>query len=1173
VADINLKANLNRSDVTMGLQELTSQLGMALGQATGFGTAATQMAGSPNMLGGAFGSTFTDARMAYSPHYGSVHAATTMAQEQAVQQRGLAAAQQLKPPGVAPAAFAMAAMTNSIERDAAARDQASSAARAAFYTSAGGLAGGAAAAMAGGWAGAKVGAAMGARFFGAGGAAAGAAIGGLAGNWFGFDAGMDFTGGKIENHFARVEQIGGVTKELGEIAGGGRGMGREGRYGLGIAARKAAGDLNMDVQQMGDILAVGREAGMMPSSKDPGKAREQYRDYARAIEEGAQVLQSSLASATQVIKQATSQGMSSTEGISRAAGAGGADAWLQQQSRMNAFGNAGAAAGRGMGFTGAQGRGVYMGGLSANSGLSGEEQKIMGGKFGVGGFVGQAQMAMAASPAGDMQLMAAMGGQGGASMMDMPGAALAGLTANGDDLMTGMMNFTVNKDSYRRGIGTKGVQAMARQQMSAGADMLESMGMGGTAKTRQAFFAMNQMGLSGLQARTLVGGSGRGGGGGGGGGRGNMSANQVAKMAMARQATDLGGTGVLSDAEIQAQVDSAPQFGIDFGEAAMAGAAGALFASPTGPGAVVAGVGWAAADVAMQNFGALKNLVMGDGPGLFASAPVKADYYQQKSNRKVDAKVRAAEKSMGFVRTDEDEITDALSTNLTGIGMDLDAEGSPKASAMTHAALTAAGLKTVDPNSKGAIKVGGDYFNNREVQKLALSNPGITKKQRELGREGALKSLMSKEVGRVAAIERRTPLEEAGWIAAASGKDRTFDAIDSSEKAREGIIEAVAAMKAGDDPKIAAGNYQRLVQRQIGLGGKELQAAVKEEGLGGNTAIAFVSALTNQSAEGLSATIKSVSARGLGAGFAGAKEENAGRLAGFLDDQYSGEVTSERTKSERGAIKGQMMGQLYKRQGIIYDYEKADAAVDKFLADPEGGDADFSVPAGWGGDEKSVSLSDLYAPISEKMAAKKSAGQSAKDEGSLFTRKVGAQISARLGHRMRGAIENPSLREGVQKDVDRIWGDALLAGTEADRAKYSKAPDFFKERERGGQDFIAKFDMRDKANQPGAFSMVPEEGAGTGQGIASVLEDAKKAVLGYFMTTPAAEFAEQSKVEDSDIETGKPKKRRRRNRGLQNAAGFGASESAMATINKSLRHTERMFKITAKQIAGKQDKK
>src|SRR5690606_26124907 len=154
------------------------------------------------------------------------------------------------------------------------------------------------------------------------------------------------------------------SRELGEIVGAGRNLGRSARYDLGVAARQAASDLRMDVNEMADILSLGRQTGMLPNATDPARAREQYREFARAIQEGAQILGTSLAGATQVIKAATAQGMSAQEGIIRAAGMGGAEAFLTQMSQRAAAAS----------------------------------------------FIGATHMAMSRSPIGTLQLMSAMGG-------------------------------------------------------------------------------------------------------------------------------------------------------------------------------------------------------------------------------------------------------------------------------------------------------------------------------------------------------------------------------------------------------------------------------------------------------------------------------------------------------------------------------------------------------------------------------------------------------------------------------------------------------------------------------------------------------------------------------------------------------------------------------------------
>ena len=138
--DLKFTASLDSTQFMGQIRELRSQVGMALSSATGFNNAAMAMAGTPNLGGSGFGHTFTNPAMAYAPHYGAIQAHTTMQQEAAVLTNGLGAAQQLKPPGVAPASYAMAAMSNAIERDVAGRQEAAAAARATFWTGAGGLA-------------------------------------------------------------------------------------------------------------------------------------------------------------------------------------------------------------------------------------------------------------------------------------------------------------------------------------------------------------------------------------------------------------------------------------------------------------------------------------------------------------------------------------------------------------------------------------------------------------------------------------------------------------------------------------------------------------------------------------------------------------------------------------------------------------------------------------------------------------------------------------------------------------------------------------------------------------------------------------------------------------------------------------------------------------------------
>jgi hypothetical protein len=193
-----------------------------------------------------------------------------------------------------------------------------------------------------------------------------------------------------------------------------------------------------------------------------------------------------------------------------------------------------------------------MGGLGG-AGLSGEETKILGGRFGVAGGIGQAQMAMASSGMGDMQLMAAMGGHSGGSMMEMAGAAIGGLTAGGDDLMTGAAKFMVHKNEYRRGIGARGIKTMARDQLRMGGEMLQNMGFDGLSDNEAQRMFAQSMGMDPDRAKALV-----GGGGGGGGGGGRMRNANVERAMTARLSSRLGSGGEIDEAAIMAKVAGQP---------------------------------------------------------------------------------------------------------------------------------------------------------------------------------------------------------------------------------------------------------------------------------------------------------------------------------------------------------------------------------------------------------------------------------------------------------------------------------------------------------------------------------------------------------------------------------------------------------------------------------------
>lgn len=788
--EFNYVARLDTTQIMSGIAEIRSQVGMAFASPTGFQSPAMSIQGGgfsgmnnvasasaaqfQQMFAGMsagqsmFGGTHTNPAMAYSPHYGMNQAETSLQEEWQVHRGGLAAAAAMKPPGVSAGAYAIGVESNFINRQLEANHAASMAAQSSFYAGVGGLAAGETASMVAAPIGAYAGGKLATRFLGAGAAGAGRMLGGLAAGWMAFDYANDYVGGKIEQHYADIEQTMGVTRELGELAGAGRGLKRSERVELGIAAREAAKSIGMDVQEMGDVLALGRQAGMLPTATDPGKAKQQYAEFARAIEEGAQVLQTSLAGATQVIKAAAQQGMSAQEGIVRAAGAGGADAWLAQQARMSAFGAAGASVGMSMGYTAAQGSAMFTGSLGsgAAAGLSGDEMRIMGGRFGAAQFVGTTQMAMAASPMGNLQLMAAMGGGlGGAGMMDLPGAAMEGLMSGGGDFVSNALRFQVHQNEYRRGIGAGGIRTMARQQIEMGAEMISALAPELSMDDARRAYAQS-MGLNPDQAKLLAG----GGAGGGGGGRFNgMSGEEIARAGLAMQDSRLMGS---FDAP---GLQSGPRsFGLGY---TVDGAiTGGMVAGPKG---AVAG---AAIGFVAGNLGALKDLggqIFGDGPGLFASSQEKADYYLRKQAEEYDRRMAAAKDRMGHMSVTQGSWSRFVSApDLSGARLTLGGQGSGAVN-MTEMSISAMGLKPVSAGA-GTIKINDNYYSAKEVQALSRE-PMWTRQPTDQQSSSAAMAAVEVAYGSEIQYEGRAALENDQKLFGAlyemvrTGKDQTVE--------------------------------------------------------------------------------------------------------------------------------------------------------------------------------------------------------------------------------------------------------------------------------------------------------------------------------------------------------------------------------------------------------------
>ena len=721
--EFNYVARLDTSQIMSGLSEIRSQVGMALGSGgfggggfanTNFGggaaTGLNQMVSSFGGFG-AGGGTHTDPAMAYSPHYGMQGAVTTLAQERLISgSGGMGYAARMAPPGVSAGEFAMAAMGNNADRAIQAREAAGMAGEAALVSMSGGVLADRLATPVGAAIGGFAGRAAATRMFGAGAGAGGAAVGGLVG---GVGLGLlafDQVSSGISDHYAQVNQTLGETREMGDIVGSGRGLTRTQQGELGIAARQAAGDIKMDMNQFGDVMALGRDAGMLPSTNDPGKFRQQGAEFANAVREVAQTLHSSLADATQVIKNASQKGLTVEEGMIRAAG-GGPSGLGSMMYGM------GAGVGRSMGFTGAQGGELFSGALgqAAGSGISGEESRILGGRTGVAALIGGTQLAAAASPMGTLQLMAAQGGQPLGSIMDLPGQALEAMSQGGD-MLSNMGKFQVHGDEYRRGIGSKGVRAMAMQQLEGMGDMISDLmpGLSGNEAKRMA--AMNMYGMSGTQAEAYVGGMGRGPGSGGDGGYSRNLA--IANLTVGAQGDRL-----------SAGLDSIPaskgpaEFGWGYA------AEGAMAGMMLGPkGAAVGAVGgfiagnaraiWDQGGAALENIG-----------HIFDSSEEKADRRYRQANAAYDKTEAGIKDKIGWMNADPELVARGMSADLSGIPLSLKFQSS-RALGMTNGALRMAGLTQVAAGP-GTRQMSGSSWDIRDIQRLANNYGGksLTSKQ------------------------------------------------------------------------------------------------------------------------------------------------------------------------------------------------------------------------------------------------------------------------------------------------------------------------------------------------------------------------------------------------------------------------------------------------------------
>lgn len=696
------------------------------GAATGFNQFTNEFIRSPMMAPGMFtpmvGGTFTNAAIAYTPHWGMQQAETSLQQEWLVGRYGLGAAQRMKPPGVGATEFGYAVERNYIERKVEAEHAAVSAVRTTVLSGAAGLAG---------WTvGDKLGGALGGFLGGRIGLAGpGKFIGGLLGGFAGESLASDF----VTEHYAQLEQQRGIMTELGEIAGGGLGYSPSQRFGFGAAAVQAARSLGMDVQQMGDIVAGARQMGMLPSSLTSGKAtaqqvRDDLTNLARSIEEGASALHTSGAKAMEMIRGMTGMGFGGHEGVAQLVRMGSASG-LGAEAMYN-LGMAGASVARQNLMPGRLGFDLFTSSVmqASGAGVGREELAMLGGVGGAGQLLGMHQIEAARGPMGTVQSMAGLTGRAlSGDLYGLGAQALEGLNQGGD-LLSNYVHFAVNQDRFASAGGARGVRARAKQQLQTSVHFMRDLGIAGTDAELGAF-ALIQEGYNPVQARFVANATLRGGGG------GHNWAGEAAVVAMEQ------------DRALNRQAVAAAKMYTPFANvrAALGAVMDAASESPwrtivkstaggAGLGSIIPGVG--------TLWGAVGGLAVGVGLAVWNGSggetsltPEQVEQVKAASpkdrqamiegfveNNRVEAEQKKVEEKFGRIafsgsRADADVLRRARTGDFSQSVLDLDSTHAVFAKA-TAALAEASGIAGSETAGRGTIRMAGRYYRIGDLKQL-----------------------------------------------------------------------------------------------------------------------------------------------------------------------------------------------------------------------------------------------------------------------------------------------------------------------------------------------------------------------------------------------------------------------------------------------------------------------
>lgn len=1229
-SEFNYVVNVDTSRVMGAMAEVRSQVGMAFGAP---GTAGGAIGAAPAPTAGAmvvgaaaagyrimqagfnqgmdaltgYSRTHTSPAIAYSPHFGMIQATTNLAQERQIAEGGLAAAARMRPPGVSPFEYAMGVHTNAIERQVEGGYQAFAAGRATAASTAGGMfAGEAAWLLAGAPIGKRIGAKLGARW--GLGATAGRAVGGIAGGLLAYTLADEYVGGRIRDHYAKVEQTRGTVTELGDIVGAGRGMTRTERVNLGIAAFDAAKDLNMNVNQMGDVLALGRQTGLLPETTNPAEARQKFRELARAVDEGAQMLHSSLGKAASVISGMAKRGFSAEEGVLQYIGEQATPGLAQ----MRAFGAEGAAVARANFLRGKQGFDLFTGGVRAAAGadVDPEVLRMMGGKFGAGRMIAQTQMAAALSPMGDLQLMAAQTGGALGGYGDLASAAL-GAAGEGGDFIGNMLRFDATKDQIRRGIGSKGIRTMAMQQINMQADMLMDIAPSLTRRQAQVSAAMQLHDMTGDQARMYVQGGMRGGGGGAGGISGYGRAAQMEAYQ----------TLLLGRAGISGLETSGGGYEGFKGKNILYGAGGGFMVG--GPkGAIVGAIGAAGYEgykFAKSNWDYLWD---SDAPSIWSSAETKGKYEAQRNAARIDAEVAEIERRYGKIPINREVAARVHSAPLSSVQLNVDQFGPAAASRLAGIA-EVTGM-SAGMGGPGTTLVGGGFYGTRELRTRAemLTQP----EKMDEKTEALAYSIVTSDEWQ----QKKAGIKPGDAWTTREHYQRSWDRIARGEAVKgdyaavgQGNEQMLAALKKVDTKE--SRRLQNLIKEHgfaspevrglshLVFGGERWQRKKMQASL--MAGISFQGAMNAEEKDMQSDLENWMGVLGGGASMTGARDKPGAEE--LTEEEWAGlyEMRSSWMKDEsftdwkKDILSGQkgIWGHTGAKTGMPIEGRRATGTDWKGANEFERGpyrelekvtyeSPVFALAAreklAWGGKKTKY---DKYV-IRQNLES--ALGVVAGDDDVMMRRRRDYLMSGRTGRDVLRPVD-PAFMRGLAQD--RGFVQALAEGdrTRAEKAIRSHILDTGQSSVKI-EDVMAHLDRKvapieiDGRHQPKLQAIVTayessskgieliaglaEKFGGTSaaEGIRAANQSGQLAKAYREATTPVNAWTEGSFLKKilMDLGTtpgskvgGKRRRRYRRRQGTERAVGFGQRESAMATINRSLRRTHSMLSTLEKRIS------